>query len=286
MATAALVACLETPGSVPGAAHLAELISSRVVGEVLPCSVQRGLAHFRAGELPPRSGQPLLEPSPAWDEDSGARTRAFVWGLLFPGDPYRAAAAATQDASISHTGAGIESARFAASLVAASLADPSPGITELLDLGESFLAEGSDAEAVVAGTRETWSRTRSPDSTAAWVEATWLPRAEERLSAQPWSHALPNLGIVVLALEAGEGDFTRTMRFVATSGLDAGSNASTCGAILGARGGAGAVPEDLEEPMRGAFRAAVVGAENWRLGTLAATIEALSSGLRYDPSGS
>ncbi len=283
LATAALVACLECGGTVPDAAHLAEVVSGRVVADLLPRSVQRGLVHFRAGALPPRSGR-SLEPGPAWDEDTSAGARAFVWGLLFPGDPYRAAAAATRDASITHDRAGLEAARFVAALVAGSLADPAPGVSELLDLGESFLVEGSEAESVVAGTREAWTRTRKPDSTAAWLEATWLPRAQERFSTQPWSHALPNLGLVVLALEAGGGDFSRTMRVAASSGLDASANAATCGAVLGARGGTRALPEDLREPLRGAFRSAVIGAENWRTATLAATIEAVGSTIRFDPS--
>jgi hypothetical protein len=284
MATAALVACLESAKNVPTPAHLAEVMSGRIVGDMLPSSVRRGLVHFRAGTLPPRSGQALLEPGPAWDEDTSARARAFVWGLVFPGDPYRAVAAATRDASITHSGTAVESARFAAALVAASLADPAPGIDELLDLGESFLVEGSDAELVVAGTRDAWRRTRSTDSTAAWVESTWGPRAEERLSMQPWSHELPNLGLTVLALEAGGGDFSRTMRVAAAAGRDAGTNAATCGAILGARS-ARAVPEEWREPMQGAFRSAVVGAENWRLATLAATIESVAAAIRFDPAG-
>jgi ADP-ribosylglycohydrolase len=284
LATGALVACLECDGTVPDAAHLAEVFSGRVVADLLPRSVQRGLVHFRAGALPPRSGRSILEPGPAWDEDTGAGARAFVWGLLFPGDPYRAASAATRDASITHTSTGVEAARFVAALVAGSLADPAPGVSELLDLGESFLVEGSEAENVIAGTRENWTRTRKPDSTAAWLEATWLPRAQERLSTQPWSHALPNLGLVVLALEAGGGDFARTMRVAASSGLDASANAATCGAVLGARGGTRALPEELREPLRGAFRSAVIGAENWRATTLAATIETVGSTIRFDPS--
>jgi hypothetical protein len=57
-----------------------------------------------------------------------------------------------------------------------------------------------------------------------------------------------------------------------------------CGAVLGARGGTRAIPEELREPMRGAFRSGVTGAENWRIAMLAATIEAAGASIRFDPS--
>jgi ADP-ribosylglycohydrolase len=283
MMTAALVACLETAGSLPRPSHLAETYCARVIPEFLPPSAMRGLVHARSGFLPPHSSGQILDPGPAWDEDTGARTRSALWGLLFPGDPYRAASAATRDASITHAAAGVEDARYAAALVAAALADPAPDLAEILDLGESFLSGGSETETAILGARETWKRHRNLDSTYAWIERTWIPQAEERLPAQPWIHALPNVAVLVLALEAGGGDFERTVRLAASFGLDADANAATCGAILGARSGPAGIPAELLELPGDTFRSAVVGAENWRLRNLASTIIAVSSVLRFDP---
>ena len=283
MMTAALVACLETSGRLPRPSHLAEVYSARVIPDFLPASVMRGLASLRAGQLPPQSGTPILEPGPAWDEDTSARSRATIWGLLFPGDPYRAASAAMRDASITHTSAAVEDARYAAALVAAALATPAPDLAEILDLGESFLGGGSETEMAILGARETWKRTHNLDSTYTWIERTWLPRAEERLSGQPWMHTLPNAAAMVLALEAGGGDFERTIRLAASLGLDADANAATCGAILGARGGPGGIPGDLMALGGDSFRSAVIGAENWRLRNLASTIIAVSGAMHFDP---
>lgn len=283
MAAAAFVAVLESPERLPSAAQLAETYAARVVPEFLSPSIERALANVRAGTPLPRSGLALLDPGPAWDEDTDARSRAFVWGLLFPGDPYRAAAAATRDASITHSGAGVECARYAAALVAAALSAERPDIDGLLDLAESFLSRGSDAESVVLGTRDAWRRTRSTDSTAAWIERTWLPRAEERHPTMPWAQALPNLGMTALAMEAGSGDFDRTIRLAASFGLDADANAALCGATLGARDGGAAIPDEVQGAVGDAFRCAVIGAENWRLSRLAAATLAASRVLQFDP---
>ena len=281
--TAALVACLESAGHLPRPTHLAEVYSARVIPEYLPASVMRGLAAVRAGALPPQSGTPILEPGPAWDEDTEARARSLLWGLLFPGDPYRAASAAMRDASITHAAVAVEDARYAAALVAAALATPAPELAEILDLGESFLGGGSETEMAILGARETWKRTRNLDSTYTWIENTWIPRAEERLPAQPWTHTLPNAAAMVLALEAGGGDFERTIRLAASLGLDADANAATCGAILGARKGPAAIPEDLLALGGDSFRSAVIGAENWRVRNLASTIIAVSGAMHFDP---
>jgi hypothetical protein len=133
------------------------------------------------------------------------------------------------------------------------------------------------------GARETWQRTRNLDSTSIWIENTWVPRAEERHPGMPWMHALPNAAAVVLALEAGGGDFERTIRLAASFGLDADTNAATCGAILGARRGPGGIPGDLFRLPGDSFRSAVVGAENWRLRNLASTIIAVSGAMKFDP---
>ena len=281
--TAALVGCLETAGRLPRPSHLAEIYSARIIPEFLPESVIRGLAAVRAGVLPPASGSPILEPGPAWDEDTSARARSAIWGLLFPGDPYRAASAAMRDASITHGSAAVEDARYAAALVAAALAQPAPDLVELLDLGESFLGGGSETEMAILGARETWKRTHNLDSTYTWIERTWIPRAEERHPTQPWTHALPNAAALVLALEAGGGDFERTIRLAASFGLDADANAATCGAILGARSGPAGIPSELASIGGDSFRSAVIGAENWRLRNLASTILAVSSVMRFDP---
>jgi ADP-ribosylglycohydrolase len=283
MMTAALVACLETAGRLPRPAHLAEVYSARVIPEFLPASVMRGLASMRAGTLPHEMRAPVLEPGPAWDEDTEARARSMIWGLLFPGDPYRAASAAMRDASITHAAAAVEDARYGAALVAAALATPAPELAEILDLGESFLGGGSETEMAILGARETWQRTRNLDSTSIWIENTWVPRAEERHPGMPWMHALPNAAAVVLALEAGGGDFERTIRLAASFGLDADTNAATCGAILGARRGPGGIPGDLFRLPGDSFRSAVVGAENWRLRNLASTIIAVSGAMKFDP---
>jgi hypothetical protein len=66
-------------------------------------------------------------------------------------------------------------------------------------------------------------------------------------------------------------------------GLDADANAATCGAILGARGGLKALPEDLRAIGGESFRSAVVGAENWRIPRLAGAIAALSEAMQFDP---
>lgn len=282
-AIATLVACIDCPRTVPEVGHLSETFAARLLPSYMPAALQRAVAHHHSGIPAKRAALAFLEGGPAFDEDTSQRPRAILWGLLFPGDPYRAAAAASRDASLSHSGEGLDDARYAAALVAGALASPPPRLEELLDLAESFLTDNSPAEEAVLGTRQVWHRTRSLDSCSAWADTTASRRTKTRLPGSPWSHALANLPLVPVALEAGDGDWGRTIRIATSFGQDADANAALCGAVVGALNGLDAIPEEYLSPTFDVFRAAVVGAENWRQAHFASCVVAVSLALEFDP---
>lgn len=73
--------------------------------------------------------------------DDGAAMRATPHGILFAGQPQRAAESAFADACVSHDEDGIWAAQAVAAAVSVALADGS--VTEIIDAGRSMLPKGS-----------------------------------------------------------------------------------------------------------------------------------------------
>ena len=62
---------------------------------------------------------------------------------------------------------------------------------------------------------------------------------EAEFAGMHWVHALNNTALVAYALEAGGGDFDRSICLTVMGGWDTDSNGATVGAVAGALGGTG-----------------------------------------------
>ncbi|MCG0239451.1 MAG: ADP-ribosylglycohydrolase family protein, partial [Firmicutes bacterium] len=166
----------------------------------------------------------------------------------------------------SHTANGIYGAMFVAAAIAAAFAT-------------------RDVEAAIRiALSEIPARSRTAEmvrDVLAWrkAEPTW-EGAWERLRAKWGSlhrvHTINNLGLVLLALLYGEGDFTRTICLAVQGGWDTDCNGATAGSIFGAMHGTAAIPDRWIAPFADRVETGLFGFGEQRLSDLAARTAALA----------
>lgn len=202
----------------------------------------RAYLNLRKGIPAPRSGSIEVN-GLEMAEQIGGQIFIDSWGLLFPGNPEKAAEYAEKAASVSHDGNGLYGARFMAACIAKAF-------------------EASSVQAVIAeGLRHI-----PGDSTYARVVNAVLDFREGRPGdwqacrqylEDHWGydkytgvcHIIPNAGVCVLALLYGEGDFARTVEIASMCGWDTDCNAGNVGTILGVYSGLAGIPDHYRKPI-------------------------------------
>ena len=184
---------------------------------------------LREGHKPPLSGSIALNGKTVAEQIGG---QIFIdgWALIAPGSPELAADLATRAASVSHDGEAIQAARVVAALE--SEAFVSTDINHLLDVAVSLIRADTDTARVIADVRR-WHA-----SGADWREARQL--LDDRYGYSKYKGlvpVVPNLGLIVLALLHGNGDFSESLMIVNTSGWDTDCNSGNLGCLLGIIGG-------------------------------------------------
>ena len=153
----------------------------------------------------------------------GAQMRAMVFGQLSPGDPGQAGRLARVDASLSHRGAGIEGAAFAAILCALSF--HTDDVRQVIRLAIDALAPSLYRNEVL----QMFALCEGVECfDEAWTSIVG------RYPNHNWIHCLPNIGAVLSALWFGESDISTSFSLLARAGLDVDCNAGLVGTVLGA----------------------------------------------------
>lgn len=198
----------------------------------------------------------------------GAQIRGDVFGYVFPGDPWAAAALSFQDASLSHVGNGIYGEMWAAALVSAA-----------------FTA-GSAHEAVTVALGVVPPRSRLAAALTHVLNLhadglTWEQALEQIQIAHghyPWVHTINNAAVVVAGLLWGEGDYMSALGKTVMSGWDTDSNGATTGSVAGILAGTAGLPPQLVEPLHDRTRSALFGFDNSSISELASRTHALATG--------
>ncbi len=210
-------------------------------------------------------------------EQIGGQIFVDTWGLVFPGDPERAARYAGMAASVSHDGNGLYGGRFIAAAI--SRAFLSSDIDDILDSALATIPADSEYARVVAAVRA-FHAAHPRD----FRECMDYLTAEFGYDRYPGvCHIIPNAGVCVLALLYGGGKLSRTVEIATMCGWDTDCNAGNVGTIVGVAGGIAGVDDRYREPMKDFFAcSSIAGSLNIvDLPTFAKQLALL--GLRLDP---
>lgn len=191
----------------------------------------------------------------------GSQIRCDAFGWAAPGRPVLAARMAYRDAYNSQRRNGIYSGMFFAALLAdvlvhgdigraidtaAGVVPPRSRFAEMLRCVKDQCAGASDWEA---------------------VNQAHIARYPEE--SKQFNHAIPNAGIVVMALLLGKGDFTRTLGTAIMAGLDTDCNGATAGSIMGAALGTAGIPAHWTAPFNDTIESHVRGHQTVNIRALA-----------------
>ncbi len=225
---------------------------------VTPHWAEYGIAktNMKAGLPPPLSG---MANNP-YKDSCGAFIRSEIWACIAPALPDVAARYAYEDAIIDHgDGEGMYAEVFCAALESAAFIESD--IDRLIEIGLSYIP-GSCGVARAA--RAMVGDYRAGKS---WEEARDHLLREYRGRANEWGgiaqedrdkgfadgplgwDAPSNIGIVVIGLLYGAGDFQRSLCVAVNCGEDTDCTGATVGSMYGIIHGAKTIPERWLEPI-------------------------------------
>jgi len=220
--TALLVHALESHGPRAGPLELADEWLDHLAAHWHEYGL--ALENLRLGIGPPTSGSFNND---VYCECAGGFALAQTWGLLHPGDPARAAERAAECARVSHSGSGVEAARFLAAAI--SEAFIATDVASCLRVGLRHMTLGSRAATCV-------QETLSVAAEEADTGRAWTIIASDWLRPEP-TDALTNLAGALLALVAGGLEWKRTLAIVRDTVGDSPTKACACAAMLALLGG-------------------------------------------------
>ena len=211
-----------------------------------------GKANLRLGLQPPLSGA-YRNP---YKDSNGAWIRSEIWACLMPGHPDLAVKYAYEDAIVDHADEGVYAEVFTAAMESAAFSEDD--VYKIIEIGLSYIpAECDIAKAVkivIDSKKEglTWKEARSrllteiPDS---FGQQRHSPNPENFPEAE-WGYDAPaNIGLMILGVLYGKGDFSKSICIAAGCGEDGDCTAATVGALLGIIKGADKLPKKWLEPI-------------------------------------
>jgi len=224
---------------------------------VTPHWVEYGTAkiNMRAGLLPPLCGTL----NNLYKHSCGAFIRSEVWACIAPGLPRLAVRYAYEDAILDHgDGEGVYGEMFCAALESAAFVEQD--LSKLIEIGLSYIPEdcgvAGAVQAAVAAHQagKSWREARDEvlrhyrGGMFDW-EVSPADHAKGLGGGQLGWDAPANIGMLIIGLLYGEGDFGRTICTAVNCGEDTDCTAATAGAIYGLLHGIEAVPPRWIEPI-------------------------------------
>jgi ADP-ribosylglycohydrolase len=231
----------------------AQVLSEYWVLYVTPHWSEYGTAkiNMRSGLPPPLSGTLHNE----YKDSCGAFIRSEIWACIAPGFPRLAARYAYEDAILDHgNGEGTYAEVFCAAMESAAFVEQD--VHKLIDIGLSYIPAASGvaqaARLACAGyaAGKTWQDARDDVLRAYRGSAFFhmLSHVSEADVAKGFDQGkrgwdVPsNIGMLVLSLLYGEGDFERTIVTAVNCGEDTDCTGATAGALFGILHGSAAIP--------------------------------------------
>ena len=211
--------------------------------------------NMRAGLMPPLCGVRGND----YKHSCGAYIRSEIWACIAAGNPHLAAHYALQDAMLDHgDGEGTYAEVFCAAMESAAFVQND--LRKLLDIGLSFIPEscgvaGATRLAIECYDKKmTWREARDEmlrQYRGGTAQSTMAAEDLERgFGDGVLGYDAPdNIGITVIGLLYGEGDFAQTICIAVNCGEDTDCTAATAGALFGIMHGSAAIPAEWIAPI-------------------------------------
>jgi ADP-ribosylglycohydrolase len=214
--------------------------------------------NLRAGLPPPLSGTT----NNPFKDSCGAFIRTEIWACISPGYPQQAARFAFEDAIIDHgNGEGTHAAVFTAALESAAFVVKD--IRSLIEIGLSYIPENCGVAGAVRLAQEcqrsgrTWQQAR--DQVLEKFRGSAFLNNLAHVSAEDQKKGFhtgklgwdvpSNIGMLVIGLLYGEGDFAKTICTAVNCGEDTDCTGATAGSIFGILHGLEGIPEKWITPI-------------------------------------
>lgn len=193
-----------------------------------------GKRNYMRGIRPPHSG---VYANDFFRHSMGCPIRAEIWGMIWPGNPKEACRMAKMDGCLDHGEESIYAEQFTAafeSIACVEVEEADRAVSGqrflgdfkgVLDKALSFIPADSKTAEVIRGCVEMKERNEP------WRDC--ILQLWRKYGNQDSSTMFYNLGVEMLALLYGEGDFDRTVTLAVNGGYDTDCTAATVGAILG-----------------------------------------------------
>ena len=198
--------------------------------------------NLRAGVEAPLSGS-IAKNGSTVAEQIGGQIFIDTWGLVAPGNPDLAARYAEKAASVTHGGNGVYGGIFVASCI--SYAFIETDIRKIIEKGLSYIPADSEYTKVVRSVMAFHEA-----NPADWRKGYGYVRDNFGYDRYPGAcHIIPNIGVMIVSLLYGEGDFARTLDICNMCGWDTDCNVGNVATIMGVRCGLEGIPEALRRPI-------------------------------------
>ncbi|MFX1408902.1 MAG: ADP-ribosylglycohydrolase family protein [Promethearchaeota archaeon] len=250
------------------------------------------LNNLKSNIFPPESG---ICNNPYFDF-IGAQMRADIWGQITPGCPEITKKYAKMDATISHSGIGIEGEIFVAVLISHAFFEKD--IRKNIEQSLPFLPKENESlyTKTIRMAIEIYQQNPNDFRKARRILITeyWKELKEELINKEPSPdteralilkgkesevHVLPNIGIIILSLLYGainkKDPLGKSICIAGMMGYDTDCNCGNIGAILGAQLGANKIPSKWSDPLQDTFSTYVKGYEKWKISELARRISGI-----------
>jgi len=214
--------------------------------------------NLRSGLMPPLSGSLHNQ----YKDSCGSFIRSEIWACIAPGNPQVATYYAYQDAILDHgDGEGVYAEVFIAALE--SVAFVISDIRQLIEIALSYIPDSCGVSGAVLDALDsyrsgkTWQEAR--DHILANYRGSTFFNLLHHTSPEDWAKgfgegkrgwdAPSNIGMLVIGLLYGEGDFAQSVCTAVNCGEDTDCTAATAGSIFGILHGIQAIPEKWIAPI-------------------------------------